>query len=110
VEFHYPAGGKGPDRHIHREHSDGFYVLEGELTIEVADQTLRAGPGWFVMAPPGVVHTFRNDSSAEARFLNMHVPSMGFHEYLEGRLDDFDQLDPPADGGRPAGDAVIRPA
>ena len=110
VEFRYPAATKGPDRHVHHEHSDGFYVLEGELTIEVADQTVRAGPGWFVMAPPGVVHTFRNDSSGEARFLNMHVPSMGFHEHLEGRLEDFDQHEPPDDGGLPASEAMIRPA
>ncbi len=55
VEFRYPAGAPGPDRHVHREHSDGFYVLEGELTIELADHSFRAGPGFIAAANPGVV-------------------------------------------------------
>jgi mannose-6-phosphate isomerase-like protein (cupin superfamily) len=110
TEFRVPAGVAGPPRHIHREHGDAFYVLEGEATIEVADQVVRAGPGDFVAAPAGVVHTFRNESDAEVRFLNIHAPSMGFHEYMQGRHPDFDQHEPPADGGRPASDGVVRPA
>jgi mannose-6-phosphate isomerase-like protein (cupin superfamily) len=110
TEFRLPAGQGGPPRHIHREHADAFYVLEGEATIELADQVLRAGPGDFVAAPSGVVHTFRNESDAEVGLLNIHAPSMGFHEYMLGRHPDFDQHDPPADGGRPASDGVVRPA
>jgi quercetin dioxygenase-like cupin family protein len=109
VEFRYPAGRKGPERHVHHHHTDGFFVLDGELTIEVADRTLRAGPGFFVSAPPGVVHSFRNDSDAEARFLNLHTPSMGFPRHIQEDDFEFDQHDPPADGGRPFEDAIVRP-
>jgi quercetin dioxygenase-like cupin family protein len=108
VEFRYPAGKRGPERHVHREHADCFHVLEGELTIEVADRTVRAGPGFFVAAPPGLVHSFRNDSAGEARFLNIHAPGMGFAAYLEDG-GPFDQFEPPDDGGRPFADAVVRP-
>ena len=110
TEFLLPAHQGGPPRHVHHQHCDAFYVLEGEATIEVADEVVRAGPGDFVAAPAGVVHTFRNESDADVRFLNIHAPSMDFHEYLLGRHDGFDQHDPPADGGRPVSDAVVRPA
>ena len=60
-----------------------------------------------VLVPPGVVHSFDNDSSAETRFLNVHAPSGGFVESLRGRSA-FDSHDPPADGGRPASNAVVR--
>jgi uncharacterized cupin superfamily protein len=109
VEFRYSPGRKGPERHVHDHHTDAFYVLDGELTVEAGEEILRVAPGGFVAAPAGVAHTFRNESSADARFLNIHAPSMGFHDYLLGNLDDFDQRDPPPDGGRPSSDSVIRP-
>jgi quercetin dioxygenase-like cupin family protein len=31
----YAAGERGPDLHVHREHTDAFYVLDGELTFTV---------------------------------------------------------------------------
>ena len=109
VEFRYASGQEGPERHVHHHHTDAFYVLEGELTIEAGEETVHAGPGGFVAAPAGVAHTFRNESAGETRFLNVHAPSMGFPEHILGTKDDFDQHEPPADGGRPASDAVIRP-
>ena len=109
VEFRYAAGQNGPERHVHHHHTDGFYVLDGELTVEAGEKTVQATPGTLVAAPAGVAHTFRNESSADVRFLNIHAPSMGFPEHILGTKDDFDQHDPPPDGGRPAADAVIRP-
>jgi uncharacterized cupin superfamily protein len=109
VEFRYAPGRKGPERHVHHHHTDAFYVLEGELTVDAGGETLHMGPGGFVAAPAGVAHTFRNESADNVRFLNVHAPSMGFPEHILGTKDDFDQHDPPPDGGRPASDAVIRP-
>src|SRR5512144_35192 len=67
----YAAGERGPDPHVHREHTDAFYVLEGELTFAVGPRADRVvtGPGGFVAVPPGVVHTFANHGPAEARWL-----------------------------------------
>ena len=115
--FRYAPGEKGPEPHIHRHHTDAFYVLEGELELRLgpgASETVRATPGAFVAAPPEVVHTFRNASDEPAIFLNVHAPSMGFADMLRARRDGrhedaerFDQLDPPPDGGRPLADAVV---
>src|SRR4051812_43597584 len=59
----YGPGQRGPDPHVHREHTDSFYVLEGELRFEVGPDLgpVRVGPGGFVAAPANVVHTFVND-------------------------------------------------
>jgi quercetin dioxygenase-like cupin family protein len=109
----YAAGERGPDPHVHRGHTDAFYVLEGELTFAVGPegQLVRVGAGGFAAVPPNVVHTFRNDGPAEARFLNFHAADGGFAAYLRARGDGadaaWDSFDPPADGGRPASDVVV---
>lgn len=107
--FRYEPGEKGPDPHIHKHHTDAFYVLEGEVEVSLGPdlETVRATPGTFAGAPPNVVHTFRNASDDTAIFLNLHVPSLGFGDHMRGRNPAFDQHDPPADGGRPFTDAVF---
>jgi uncharacterized cupin superfamily protein len=115
--FRYEPGEKGPDPHVHRQHSDAFYVLEGEVEFGLGPEVtpMSGGPGTFAAAPPNVVHTFRNGSDAAVVFLNIHAPNMRFAEMLraarDGRDEDageFDQFEPPADGGRPLSDAAFR--
>lgn len=110
--FRYEPGEKGPDPHVHRQHADAFYVLEGEVDFGLGPDVKRitAGPETFAGAPANVVHTFRNSSDATAIFLNIHAPSMGFGDVLRGGgYEHFDQFEPPKDGGRPFEDAIVRP-
>ncbi|TML43682.1 MAG: cupin domain-containing protein [Actinobacteria bacterium] len=110
--FRYEPGEKGPDPHIHRQHTDAFYVLEGEVDFGLGPEItrLKGGRETFAGAPPNVVHTFQNSSDATAIFLNVHAPSMGFGDVLRGGgHEHFDQFDPPADGGRPFEDAIVQP-
>lgn len=72
--------GSGVNPHFHKGHSDSFYVLEGELEFHVGDETFRATPGAYVLAPPNVVHHFRSVGDIPARMLNLHTPG-GFVEY-----------------------------
>ena len=67
-------GTSGPPLHSHRELLDSFYVLEGTLTVQVGDEEVEAGPGAYVCAPPGVVHTYANRSASPVRFLNLNTP------------------------------------
>jgi len=111
--FRYEPGQKGPDAHVHRKHTDSFYVLKGEVDFGLGPEItrLKGGPETFAGAPPNVVHTFRNSSNATALFLNVHAPSMGFGNVLRGGgHKHFDQFDPPENGGRPFEDAIFRPA
>ncbi len=109
----YEAGEVGPDPHVHERHADAWYVLEGELTFGVGpggSELRRVPAGGFVLVPAGVVHTFRNEGPATARFLNIHAPSMGFAESLRRSGTGFrwDSFDPPDDGGRSAADVIVR--
>lgn len=108
------AGSSGTDPHVHRTHSDVFYVLEGELTVRLGaddEEVVAARPGTLVLVPPLVVHAYRNASAADVQFLNFHAPGSGFATYLRALRDraphDFDQHPPPDDGGRPASGAIV---
>lgn len=104
---------EGADLHVHRRHSDLFYVLEGELTVRLGpeDQRVVVPAGTLARVPPLVVHGFLNGTDAELRYLNFHAPGQGFADYMralrDGRTLVYDQERPPADGGRPATEAVI---
>ena len=65
----------GPPIHAHAAEDDSFYILEGELTFTVEDETVVAGPGTFVLVPPGVRHGFRNDGDTPVQMLNIHAPA-----------------------------------
>jgi len=105
----YTRGESGPEAHVHHQHVDSFFVLDGELVFELGSDLERvvARAGTFVLVPPEVVHTFRNEGPEVARFLNLHAPSKNFHRQLRGEDLDFDTSDPPSGGGRPASEAVI---
>lgn len=103
----FAPGRDGADLHIHRRHTDIFYVLAGELTVRlgVEDERVTVPVGRFAIVPPLVVHGFRNAGDAELRYLNFHAPGVGFADYMrglrDGRTVSYDQEDPPEDGGRP---------
>jgi mannose-6-phosphate isomerase-like protein (cupin superfamily) len=105
----YVSGEEGPGPHIHKEHVDAFFILTGELVFRVGPELepVTAGPGTFVAAPPHVVHTFRNESAGEATWLNLHAPSKGFADFLRDPDFVWDSFDAPADGGRPASEAIV---
>ena len=110
TESRYEAGEEGPGPHVHHSHTDSFYVLGGELLFGLGPEgalEIPAPAGSFVLVPPNVVHTFRNASGARARYLNFHAPSGGFAAYLRNEPTEFDNEDPPPDGGRPVSDAVV---
>jgi quercetin dioxygenase-like cupin family protein len=79
LEFQVKPGG-GVSPHFHKGHSDSFYVLEGELQIHLGEDVVRAIPETFALAPPGLVHHFRNVGDAVTRVLNFHTPG-GFADY-----------------------------
>jgi quercetin dioxygenase-like cupin family protein len=95
--------------HVHLEHTDSFYVLEGELTFRIGPdlRPVSAPAGTFAAVPPNVIHGFDNDGAERATFLNFHAPSGGFAAYMRGLAEGFDSVDPPADGGEDPGAAIV---
>jgi mannose-6-phosphate isomerase-like protein (cupin superfamily) len=60
--------------HVHHFEDEGFYILEGEMTFYVGDQTIKASPGSFLFGPKDVPHAFSVDSGP-ARLLFILSPA-----------------------------------
>jgi quercetin dioxygenase-like cupin family protein len=109
----YAPGEPVAGAHVHNEHTDAFYVLEGELTLllgcDTEVVTLRAGD--FVAMPPGVAHALRNDADRPMRTLSIHARDGGFAEFLRGVRDGvavaWDAAPAPANGGLHASRATV---
>lgn len=89
MEALVPPGG-GPPPHIHRNEDETFYLIEGDCTFRLGDDTVLAGPGDFVNVPRGTVHCFRNDGTEPMRMILTFTPSgleKFFEETLEPALD-----------------------
>ena len=82
VEYTAGPDFQGPGTHIHPDMEEGFYVLEGEFTIQLGDEHVSAPAGTFVLIPRGLAHTFWNSGKTSARFLLVASPG-GFERYFE---------------------------
>lgn len=69
-----PPGG-GPPPHVHSREEEGFYILEGEITLKAGDKSIVATPGMFVNMPIGMPHSFKNESSKSAKMLIVIAPA-----------------------------------
>ena len=73
--------GGGPPLHWHTREDETFYVLEGEVTFTVGEQTVVAKADTFLHAPRNLKHRFQNLGAHRARML-IHVIPSGFDEFL----------------------------
>src|SRR5262249_54128969 len=67
-----------------------FYVVEGECSIRLDDETVTARVGDFVNIPRGRVHCFRNEGTIPTRMILTFTPAgieRFFEETLERALD-----------------------
>ena len=48
--------GTEPPPHTHANEDEAYYLLEGEMTFHVGEQTIEAGPGDYVWLPRGIQH------------------------------------------------------
>lgn len=98
---HTWAPGDQGGMHRHGNEDEGFYVLEGELTINMPEQgeTFVVGAGEFVWQPRGGAHDYTVTSDGPARVLQILVPGTRliphfFKELSDGTapLDDMAKL------------------
>ncbi|QOZ69053.1 cupin domain-containing protein [Bradyrhizobium arachidis] len=71
--------GRGAPAHTHSREDEAFYVLSGEVLMDVegAADPLRLGPGAFVFAPRHRRHGYRNAGTDTARLLVFAMPGAG---------------------------------
>jgi mannose-6-phosphate isomerase-like protein (cupin superfamily) len=67
--------------HVHYREDEGFYVLDGSVTIEVGDATVELGAGQHAYGPRDIPHRFTVGPDG-ARMLWVLAPG-GFEELIE---------------------------
>ncbi len=73
--------GLGVPPHSERNH-EAFYVLEGTLEVQAADESYRLGPGAFLSIPPGVIHSLHNPGPEPMRVLTIVAPGSGHERFF----------------------------
>jgi mannose-6-phosphate isomerase-like protein (cupin superfamily) len=71
TESTLPPSFGGIPPHVHQDTDHAFYVLEGELEVQIGEQALRGGPGTCLFSPRGAGHTFSNPGAAPCRYLQI---------------------------------------
>ncbi len=74
--------GDGPPPHIHKTEEEAFYIVDGELTVQVGEHTVHGTAGSFVLVPRGVVHTFKEAETPLAKVLVLNSPAR-FEQFFE---------------------------
>jgi mannose-6-phosphate isomerase-like protein (cupin superfamily) len=67
--------GAGEVRHYHQRARQLFYVLTGELQIELGGQLYLLSPADSLEVPPGEPHRVRNTGSIDVAFLVVSAPT-----------------------------------
>jgi quercetin dioxygenase-like cupin family protein len=93
IESAAPPGFTGPPLH-HHDFDETFYVLEGELTVQLRDEVFGVRAGQLAFAPRGVPHTFTNLGADRARYLIVCTPA-GFERYFARMAAERRGVDPP---------------
>ena len=87
-EWTLDPGCVGVGAHSHGDNDDIFFVLEGEVTFLLGEDTIVATPGTFLRAPHDTLHDFSNRGDTTARFLNIYVPG-GFEDDMPSIVEWF---------------------
>jgi quercetin dioxygenase-like cupin family protein len=64
----------GPPPHMHDHGDEVFYILDGEMAMQLGDETITGTTGQLVRIPAGTAHAFVVTSET-ARVLNFYVPA-----------------------------------
>jgi quercetin dioxygenase-like cupin family protein len=79
---HVVAPMSGPPLHRNSREDEWFYVLDGEITLEIDGERIAVRRGGSAFAPRGTAHTFQNFGSAPAEILAVVTPGR-FNEFFE---------------------------
>lgn len=79
--FEIPPANPGPPLHMHHVENEFFWVLEGELDVQVGSEIMRLTAGSCAYAPKMVPHTWQPANGSRVRFLAFAEPA--------GRLEEF---------------------
>jgi|GEM_PF-354417 len=93
VELFATKEGEAP-WHIHHQEDEGFFIIEGEMTIYIGGKKVKGKPGDFILAPKGVPHMYTIDTPGHARILMTFSPA-GFENFVRATSVPATSLVPP---------------
>lgn len=74
AQFYIPPAAAVP-AHIHRREDEWFYVLNGNVSIQMEDEFVDAISGTLVYSPRNHIHSFSNVGTTPATMLSLWTPS-----------------------------------
>lgn len=72
----------GPPVHLHLHQDEWFYVLEGEVLIQVGDKRNTLKPGDSLLGPRGIAHGFVGVGDQPARMIISFTPAGKMEEFF----------------------------
>ncbi len=98
-----PDGGQPP--HIHHNQVETFYIIDGQVEVQLADQVNEAKAGDFVHVSKGTPHRFLNRSQTPAKMIITFVPTGDIEQFFREAFEQTtDRSAPP----QPLDDAFIQ--
>jgi quercetin dioxygenase-like cupin family protein len=75
VVEHPVAGRTLVPPHVHRDHDEWSYILEGRIGARVGEDEFVAETGSYILKPRGIPHVFWNPEDRPARVLEIITPA-----------------------------------
>jgi quercetin dioxygenase-like cupin family protein len=94
VEHPMPPRALGSPRHRHTREDEYSYVLEGQVGVQLGQETVYGERGDLIVKPRGQWHAFWNAGDSPARILEIISPG-GFEGYFERLVALFGAGGPP---------------
>ncbi|MDN3259033.1 cupin domain-containing protein [Streptomyces sp. CSDS2] len=79
-----PPNGPYASPHFHKEMTELFVVLSGEVTLTRGETPVTARPGTALYVPPGTPHGFANVSDTPAELLIAFMPGRHREDFFRG--------------------------
>jgi len=73
----------GPAKHVHLDADEWWYLLEGDLVVEVGDERFRLKPGDSLFGRRNVPHVWANAGNSRLRFLAFLSPAGNAEAFFE---------------------------
>ena len=99
IDYSAAPGVAGPPLHVHDAIDEAWYLLEGQLDVQVGERRRQVRAGSFLLVPHGIPHTFVNAGTGWARWIGVLSPGSAL-----GMLEDLGRLVP--EHGAPDEDAI----
>lgn len=74
VEFTIPTEPGFVPLHIHHNDHEAFYVMDGEVRLQIGEESYELGPGSYAFGPRGVPHGYQNTGDGPVRMLVLYTP------------------------------------